>query len=142
MGADLSQEQLNSLEQFRETVVSLIDISLTHTTQDQLNISVQRLRVCRDQVDILTPFMLAQLAKVWKATCADLHANVRQSKDAVKPDHFLEEFVKLDLSLPNGGSPTDIYDIVKPLHDTHKIRIMHLFLASVDHIDNARLDEH
>jgi hypothetical protein len=147
MGAQLSAEQESSLEEFRSTVVQLLNISLTYTEHADHHISVKRLKVCRDQVEIITPFMLTELAKAWKTSCGSIHQRLvpihRQNIGftAEQVADFLSQFRQLSLPLPNDGTAGDIYNVVEPLGHEHKVQIIALFFISVDHVDAARLEE-
>ncbi len=149
MGAQLSAEQQASLEGFRGTVVKLLNISLTYTQHDERHISVQRLKVCRDQVEIITPYMLTELAKAWKTSCGTIHDRLAPTHkhvgDNLSDTHvseFMNEFRQLSLPLPNNGSAGDICNVIEPLGHEHKVQIIALFFMSVDHVNDARLEEH
>lgn len=139
MGNDLSQEQQTTLQNFNEAIVELLDVGISRSTLDANNVSLKRIRACKDQIDNLTPMLLFQLAREWNEACAFL---MNTTDDHIDVKAFLEKIkeIKLILPLPGGGSIMDLYNVAASLSDEDQGQVVSCFLMTLKYVQDLDLD--
>lgn len=146
MGAELSKTQKDTLETYRNIMLSVLDYSMRHTKTAEDHVSVKRLDVCRRQLEKITPSMVYELAKKWAHTCQPLLHESMQTHTVetysalntlvLTPDVMTYSFAQLEtlhFPLIGKGTTDDIYFVVASLDTTEKQTIIDLFVQSVLH---------
>ena len=138
MGANVSSEQMEHVNAYRATVLTMMNYVLEHSALDEADAHhCQKLAHGRDQVEMLSDVMLVELAKVWYAAFWSLWAD--NSTNQLSNEAFLDRFRALRPELPAGCSSDDVCAVMKSLDASKQLCVIEMFSEGMQHVSDARL---
>ena len=132
MGAKLTLEQEGFLQNYRDTVLQLFDVTMLNTTVEKTHVSFERVRLAREQLEALNSGLLVLFAKAWLKGCLVMHDIDKTIINAGTIELFMQKLQLVEVKLPNSGNAKDIHHMVAPLSYADKHKIVVLFYASID----------
>ena len=137
MGANLSHEQMEHVNAYRSSMLSMMNLVLNEHALASDNAHCLNLARGRDQVEMLSDVMLIELAKTWYATFWPLWNE--HSTQQLSTRDFIQRFRLLNIPMPPGCSSEDVCTVVESLDEADQSNVIELFRQGMQHVSDAKL---